>query len=78
MTDIFAIETSTRSAGFPVRAEAGFRFYATDRTFSGLEQRRYRRIEDIYADVQRLADGVATTRFIRRNRKRDRNRLSIS
>jgi hypothetical protein len=55
MTDIFAIETPARTAGLAVRAAAGFRFHACDDAFVGLEDRRYRRLEDIHQDVSRLA-----------------------
>jgi hypothetical protein len=56
MTDIFAVEMPTRTAGLAVRAEAGFRFYASDHAFIGLESRNYTRLEDIQADVRRLAE----------------------
>jgi hypothetical protein len=55
MTDIFAVETETRAAGLAVRAETGFRFYASDQAFAGLEGRSYRRLTDIHADVRRVA-----------------------
>ncbi|HWB49487.1 MAG TPA: hypothetical protein VG651_10285 [Stellaceae bacterium] len=55
MTDIYAVETPTRAAGLAVRAEAGFRFLAADLAFAGLEGRSYARLEDIKADVRRLA-----------------------
>jgi hypothetical protein len=56
MTNIFAIETSARTAGLAVRNEADFRFYASDHAFVALEGRTYVRLEDIRADVRRLAD----------------------
>lgn len=56
MTDIFAVETSTRTVGLAVRAEAGFRFYASDHAFASLEGRNYRRVEDIQADIRRVAE----------------------
>jgi len=56
MTNIFAIETSARTAGLAVRNEADFRFYASDQAFADLEGRSYRRIEDIQADVRRLSE----------------------
>lgn len=55
MTDIFAVEMPTRTAGLAVRAAAGFRFYASDHAFAALENRSYDRLEDIHADVRRLA-----------------------
>jgi hypothetical protein len=54
MTDIFAIETPARTAGLAVRAKTGFRFYASDHAFAGLEGRSYRTLEDVRADVSRL------------------------
>jgi len=56
MTDIFAIETPTRTVGLAVRADAGFRFYASDQAFIGLEGPSYRRLEDIRKGVRRLAE----------------------
>jgi hypothetical protein len=56
MTDIFAIETPTRTVGLAVRADAGFRFYASDHAFVGLERRRYRRLEDIQKSVRQLTE----------------------
>jgi hypothetical protein len=66
MTDIFAIETSMRTAGLAVRADAGFRFYASDHVFTGLENRSYRRLEDIHTDVARLASARQVPDLARR------------
>ncbi len=55
MTDIFAVEIPSRTAGLAVRAELGFCFYASDHAFAGLEGRSYRRLEDIHAEIRRLA-----------------------
>jgi hypothetical protein len=70
MTDIFAVEMPTRAAGLAVRADAGFRFYASDHAFAGLEGRSYARIEDIQADVRRLAEAKHVPDFSRRRGKR--------
>jgi hypothetical protein len=70
MTDIFAVEMPTRTAGLAVRAEAGFRFYASDHAFIGLESRNYTRLEDIQADVRRLAEASNVPAPSRRRGKR--------
>jgi hypothetical protein len=57
MTDIFAIETPTRTVGLAVRADAGFRFYASDHAFVGLEGHSYRRLEDIQKSIRLLTEG---------------------
>ena len=72
MTDIYAVEMPTRTAGLAVRAEQGFRFYASDHAFAVLEQRRYARLDDIYADVRRLAGIRTQPEVIARPRKRAR------
>ncbi len=69
MTDIFAVEMPTRTAGLAVRAETGFRFYASDHAFAGLEGRSYRRLQDIQADVRRLAAGPKVPATSQRRRK---------
>jgi hypothetical protein len=79
MTDIFAVEIPTRTAGLAVRAEAGFRFYASDQTFAALEGRSYDRLEDIHTDVRRLAKtprvpALSRTRGKRRARQGPRGR----
>jgi hypothetical protein len=76
MTDIFAVEMPTRTAGLAVRAEAGFRFYASDQTFAALEGRSYDRLEDIHADVRRLAKAprVPTLSRPRSRRRAQRSR----
>jgi hypothetical protein len=74
-TDIFAVETPTRTAGLAVRAEAGFRFYASDHAFVGLESRNFRRLEDIQAAVRRLADATKTPVPAHRRGKRRAPRL---
>ena len=56
MTDIFAVETPTRTVGLAVRAEEGFLFYASDRAFLGLEGHSYPRLQDIQKQVRRLAE----------------------
>jgi hypothetical protein len=71
MTDIFAVEMRTRTAGLAVRADQGFRFYASDHAFAGLEGRSYDRLEDIQADVRRL--GV-TPRVAAASRRRGKHR----
>jgi hypothetical protein len=72
MIDIFAIETSARTAGLAVRAAAGFRFYASDHAFAGLEGRSYRRLEDIRTDVSRLASARQVPALARRPGRRHR------
>jgi hypothetical protein len=69
MTDIFAVEMPTRTAGLAVRAEEGFRFYASDNAFAVLEGRSYDRLEDIHADVRRLAKAPKLPASARRRRK---------
>lgn len=54
MSDFFVVETATRIAGLAVRAEHGFRFYASDHAFARLEGRRYARIEDLHIDISRI------------------------
>ncbi|HXC27213.1 MAG TPA: hypothetical protein VNV38_04600 [Stellaceae bacterium] len=73
MTDIFAVETPTRTVGLAVRAEAGFRFYASDHAFAGLEGRDYNQLEDIRADVRRL---TAAPRMPASSRHRGKRRTS--
>ena len=70
MTNIFAIETSARTAGLAVRNEADFRFYASDHAFVALEGRTYVRLEDIRADVRRLAKTPSVPGSSRRRGKR--------
>jgi hypothetical protein len=55
MTDIFAVETPTRTVGLAVRADTGFCFYASDQAFAGLEGRHYGRLEDLQAEIGRVA-----------------------
>ncbi len=54
MSEIFAVETAAGTAGLAVRAGSGFRFYASNHAFAELETRRYRRIEEIQTDINRL------------------------
>jgi hypothetical protein len=70
MTNIFAIETSARTAGLAIRNDADFRFYASDHAFVPLEGRAYVRLEDIRADVRRLAETPAVPNASRRGGKR--------
>jgi len=70
MTDIFAVETATRTVGLAVRAEAGFRFYASDHAFAGLEGRSYPRLKDIHTDVRRLAEAPKVPASSRRRSRR--------
>jgi hypothetical protein len=70
MTDIFAVELPTHTAGLAVRAERGFRFYASDHAFAGLEGRSYDRLRDIHADVRRLAKTPKVPASSRRRGKR--------
>ena len=55
----FCCRDANPHRGLTVRAEAGFRFYASDHAFVGLEGRSYKRLEDIRADVRRLAEAPA-------------------
>lgn len=70
MTNIFAVETPKRTAGLAIRNEADFRFYAADHAFVILEGRSYVRLEDIRADVRRLAKTANVTGLSRRRGKR--------
>ncbi|HEV2100386.1 MAG TPA: hypothetical protein VGR45_15880 [Stellaceae bacterium] len=70
MTDIFAVEMPTRTAGLAVRAEDGFRFYASYHVFAGLEGRCYARLEDLRADLRRLAETPSAPALSRRGGKR--------
>jgi hypothetical protein len=58
------------AAGLAVRAEAGFRFYASDHAFASLEGRNYRRLQDIHADVRRLAEAPTIPALSQRRGKR--------
>lgn len=69
MTDIFAVETPTRIVGLAVRAETGFRFYASDHAFAGLEDQKYRRLEDIHRSVRQLAQARKVPASSRRRGK---------
>jgi hypothetical protein len=79
MSRIYVVETATRTAGLAVPAESGLRFYASDHAFAALEKRRYARIKDIQADVNRLAASASDTCIVggngsRRTRKRSSTR----
>jgi hypothetical protein len=71
MTDIFAVETPTRTVWLAVRANTGFHFYASDQAFTGLEGRRYGRLEDLQAEIGRL---IRTPRTPARSRRSGRRR----
>jgi predicted RecB family endonuclease len=66
MNDIYAIETSARTAGLAVCDAAGFRFYASDQMFTTLECRRYERLAEIHTAVNRLAAAPAKPQNSRR------------
>lgn len=61
MSRIYVVETATRTAGLAVPAESGLQLHASDHAFAAIEKRRYARIEDIQAAVNRLADTAGTT-----------------
>jgi hypothetical protein len=70
MTNIFAVETAERTAGLAIRNEADFRFYASDHAFVALEGRSCTRLQDIQADVRRLAETPNVPDSSRRRGKR--------
>jgi len=56
MTDIFALERRTCPVSLSLRAEAGFRLYASRHASTCLEGRRFNGLEDIQAHVRHFAD----------------------
>jgi hypothetical protein len=79
MSKFYVIETATRAAGLAVLVESGLQFHASDNAFAALEKRRYARLEDIRADVERLAASttapvIAAGNHGRRGHKRSTTR----
>jgi len=71
---VFAVETPDGTVGLAVRTGSGFRFYASTNAFAGLEERRYRRIEDIQTDIDILATSVNQPVIVQqRGRRKRRN-----
>jgi hypothetical protein len=76
MSRIYVFETATRTAGLAMPAESGLQFHASDDAFASLEKRRYARVEDIQADVNRLAASPATTVIVGGNGSRRASKRS--
>ena len=55
MSRICVVEVATKTPGLAAPDESGLRFYAADHAFAALEKRLYARLDDIQADVNRLA-----------------------
>jgi hypothetical protein len=54
MSNAFVVETPHRTAGIAVRERSGFRFYAADRFFFGLDQRIFAR----FGELRRAVDAA--------------------
>lgn len=51
MSERFVVEFDRRSVGVAVRAPGGFRFFASDPSFSALEGRRFARVRALMRAV---------------------------
>lgn len=60
MSDRFLVEFERRAVGVAVRVPGGFRFFASDPTFSALEGRVFRRVRAMMRHVTQA--GRAATR----------------
>jgi len=54
-TDSFVIETARHTAGIAVRERSGFRFYAAHPLFGPLDNRTFRGLRDLHAEIDRFA-----------------------
>ena len=51
MSDAYVIEAGEVVAGIAIRERGGFRFYASDNPFWDIDQRKFRRLQEIRAAV---------------------------
>jgi hypothetical protein len=55
MTDAFVIETARHTAGIAVRERRGFRFYASDRLFYGLDNQTFAGLRELFTAINHCA-----------------------
>lgn len=61
MTNAFMIETPHLVAGIAVRERKGFRFFASDRRFLGIDTLKFRGLREVEKAVRRLSPAAASS-----------------
>ncbi len=54
MTDAYFIEAGHLTAGIAIRERGGYRFYASTAPFWDIDQRKFRRLQNIRTAVQKM------------------------